>query len=113
MCATLGHPLTSPAPTDADLAEVVKKLKSGADKAAKASEAPAATPSSVAPEPAASEAPSDGEDALPALLSRLDHWLAKHRSRFHKGLLPGATPEQLDALKAQLPCPLPDELRAI
>jgi cell wall assembly regulator SMI1 len=48
---------------------------------------------------------------LPALLARLDAWLKKHRPRFAKTLLPGATPDQLAALERELGRALPDELR--
>jgi cell wall assembly regulator SMI1 len=44
-------------------------------------------------------------------LTRLDHWLKTHRHRYHHGLLPGATPAELDALQAALGRPLPEELR--
>jgi cell wall assembly regulator SMI1 len=49
---------------------------------------------------------------LPALLARLDAWFKKHRRRFAKTLLPGATPHQLAALERELGRALPDELRA-
>jgi cell wall assembly regulator SMI1 len=49
---------------------------------------------------------------LPALLARLDAWFKKHRRRFAKTLLPGATPDQLAALESALGHPLPGELRA-
>jgi cell wall assembly regulator SMI1 len=51
------------------------------------------------------------EQGLPALLARLDAYLAKHRARFAKGLLPGAAPDQLTALEGDLGIALPDELR--
>jgi cell wall assembly regulator SMI1 len=136
-------------PTEADLAEAVKKLKVGAPKAKEAESPPAPAaaakppaPAAPAPAPAAAALtansapapaapahtpapvyapdpahapdhahPSGGE--LPELLTRLDTWLAQHRQRFHKGLLPGATPEQCESLKKQIPCPLPEELRTL
>jgi len=36
------------------------------------------------------------------LLARLDAWLKKHRSRFHKNLQPGISPAELDALGKNL-----------
>ncbi len=51
------------------------------------------------------------EQGLPALLARLDVYLAKHRKRFAKGLLPGAPPDQLALLQSDLGTPVPDELR--
>ncbi len=53
-----------------------------------------------------------GAGRLPALLGKLDAWLHQHRARFAKGLLPGATPDQLAALESALGQPLPDELRS-
>jgi cell wall assembly regulator SMI1 len=114
--AAVGHPVTGAAPTESDLAEVVKKLKAGAEKPGKSSEQAATSEKSVEAAPAPTETPHKAHanaDALPALLARLDHWLAQHRRRFHKALLPGATPEQLAALKAHISCPLPDELRTV
>jgi cell wall assembly regulator SMI1 len=52
-----------------------------------------------------------GGESLTDLLHRLDQWLGKHRSRFHKALLPGATAAECDALRAALGMPLPGELR--
>lgn len=45
------------------------------------------------------------------LLARLDAWLAKHRERYHEALLPGAAPEDLDALSKAVGQPLPTVLR--
>jgi len=44
------------------------------------------------------------------LLSRLDKWLAKNRSRFRKNLQPGASPAELAALGKSLGKPLPPGL---
>src|SRR5437660_12784377 len=44
------------------------------------------------------------------LLSRLDQWLAKHRTRFHKNLRPGGTPADLAALAKSLGKPVPAAL---
>jgi cell wall assembly regulator SMI1 len=51
-----------------------------------------------------------GQD-LPALLKRLDSWLAEHRKEYHAGLRPGASPAKLKALEKALGRALPDELR--
>jgi cell wall assembly regulator SMI1 len=50
---------------------------------------------------------------LSAVLARIDAWLAKHRAGFHRGLRPGATDADCDALAAALGTPLPDELRKL
>jgi cell wall assembly regulator SMI1 len=50
-------------------------------------------------------------DTLPDLLAGVDKWLAKHRKRFVKALLAGATPAACDALQSDLGHALPDELR--
>jgi cell wall assembly regulator SMI1 len=47
------------------------------------------------------------------LLERLERWLAVHRSRYLRGLFPGATAAELDALQAELGFPLPTGLRAL
>jgi cell wall assembly regulator SMI1 len=46
------------------------------------------------------------------LLARLDKWLAEHRPHFHRGLLPGATPAELEGLGQSLGVPLPESLKA-
>jgi cell wall assembly regulator SMI1 len=43
-------------------------------------------------------------------LARVDRWLAAHRQRFHRGLLPGASEADLAALKGALGGPVPAEL---
>ncbi|MCC6419132.1 MAG: SMI1/KNR4 family protein [Gemmataceae bacterium] len=48
-----------------------------------------------------------------ASLARLERWLAKHRPRFLANLRPGATPIELDALRAQLGMELPEGLRTL
>jgi len=50
---------------------------------------------------------------VPALLARLERWSAKHRPEFVRGLLPGASPADLDALQAGLTVPVPEELREL
>jgi cell wall assembly regulator SMI1 len=49
---------------------------------------------------------------VPPLLARLDKWLAAHRAHYQKGLLPGATPGDIDQLEKEIGCLIPDELRA-
>jgi cell wall assembly regulator SMI1 len=56
-------------------------------------------------------APSGGAaPALAGLLGRLDRWLADHRARYHRGLLPGAAREELESLRSALGWPLPPDL---
>jgi cell wall assembly regulator SMI1 len=47
---------------------------------------------------------------LADLLARIDRWLSKHRKRYYKALLPGASPAECEALAKALGRPLPDEL---
>jgi len=47
------------------------------------------------------------------LLARLDRWLAKHRSRFHKNLRPGASAAELVALAKAIGRPVPAALREL
>jgi cell wall assembly regulator SMI1 len=66
-----------------------------------------------AKEPAAEAKPlltAAGGDVT-ALLARLDAWLARHRQRYHEGLLPPASEGELDGLSKVLGKPLPAELR--
>src|SRR5262249_25386453 len=70
----------------------------------KASEEPANKPTHA----------SDSDKKTPelrSLLDRLEHWLAKHRPRFLKGLRPGANEVELHQLEAQLGLTVPEELR--
>lgn len=53
-----------------------------------------------------------GDKVLDAL-RRIDAWLAKHRKRFHAGLLPGTSDADLAALAAALSKPLPEKLRTL
>jgi cell wall assembly regulator SMI1 len=48
-----------------------------------------------------------------ALLSRLDQWLAKNRSRFRKNLLPGASAADIAGLGKSLGKPVPAGLAAL
>ncbi len=49
-------------------------------------------------------------EGLAALLERLEAFLKKHRRRYHRGLRPGATDDELAALAAALGGPVPDPL---
>jgi cell wall assembly regulator SMI1 len=62
-----------------------------------------------------SERPSKPEssDDLAGLLKRLDAWLKKNRKRFHKGLRPGATAQELADLERTLGCAVPADLAAL
>jgi cell wall assembly regulator SMI1 len=44
-------------------------------------------------------------------LIRLDRWLARHRQRYRAGMLPGASPGDLDDLQKKINFSLPDDLR--
>jgi cell wall assembly regulator SMI1 len=57
-----------------------------------------------------SPAPAHAETSVPSLLARVDRWLAAHRARFHRGLLPGAAHGDLSALKESLGGSVPEEL---
>lgn len=50
---------------------------------------------------------------LAQTLARLEKWLAQHRPRYRRALLPGARRPELAALERALGVPLPDELRAL
>src|SRR5262249_55812953 len=47
------------------------------------------------------------------LLKRLEKWLARHRRHFLKGLLPGASPADLEELQKAVGVPLPADLKAL
>jgi cell wall assembly regulator SMI1 len=105
---------TGPA-THEELDDALRTLKGGGDKAhrsRKPAESTAESPATPAPTPApAAAAPPAHGPGLQELLARLDHWLAAHRPRYHQGLRPRATPEELSALQAALGQPVPDDLR--
>jgi cell wall assembly regulator SMI1 len=67
-----------------------------------------ATPAPTETNPAASPRASEG---LRGSLARLGSWLQTHRPQYHKGLLPGATPAELEALQTTLGVQLPEDLR--
>jgi cell wall assembly regulator SMI1 len=50
---------------------------------------------------------------VPALLARLEKWLAQHRPRYLYGLEPGATAQELNTLEAALGGSVPADLRAL
>jgi hypothetical protein len=54
--------------------------------------------------------PSPKPEGLKALLEQLDAWLKKHRRRYHRGLRPGATDDELAALSTALGGALPEPL---
>jgi cell wall assembly regulator SMI1 len=103
------------------MAAAIKAIKAGApkDETAKKSAAPAHTDASVppaqqnAPVSSAPPAPAHAESSVSALLARIDRWLATHRERFHRGLLPGASQADLASLRQALGGSLPDELAAL
>jgi cell wall assembly regulator SMI1 len=127
LCVLAGKPAAGAVPTPEEIAVAVKDLKTGAPKPAKAAAekpaepaaaAPAPTPVPSAPHVTAPQAappvsPSAVSSDLSGLLGRIDRWLHQHRSRFQKGLLPGASQADLDHLQAALGKPLPPELRTL
>ena len=121
LCACAGPAEGAPEPTAEDVAQAVQRLKSGksarpqAAAATTAPDAPAAPSAPAASNSAPAASAPDGRDkpSLPALLSRLENWLSKHRPRFVPALRPGASPAQFEALQSELGCPLPDELRTL
>jgi cell wall assembly regulator SMI1 len=96
------------------LANAIKILKAGGERTSRPAKAEkGATPSAPAEAPPASPPATNSKaEGLAGLLSRLDHWLQAHRPHFYKGLLPGATPEQLSALESALGKPLSQDLHA-
>jgi cell wall assembly regulator SMI1 len=127
VCACAGHPPAGPEPSADELAAAVKALKAGGTARPPAPAAPPATHAGPSGEPQAPPpVPQHGAErstpppsaaarptpaTLPALLERIDRWMAKHRPHVHRALLPGATPADLDALQGALGGTLSDELR--
>jgi cell wall assembly regulator SMI1 len=107
VCHLTGAGQASPAPDD--LAAAVGKLKGGGPSRPNPTPAPAAEKTSSAA-PAPDKPPARD---LTALLGRLDAWLSRHRSGYHKELLPGASAANLEALQAAVGAPVPDELKTI
>lgn len=92
-CASTGTLPVGDAPTAEQLAAALEALHAGAKEHA-------------APQPlAAASSPT-----LKPLLGRLDAWLAKHRARYHEGLVAPASADDLDALAQVLGRPLPSDL---
>jgi cell wall assembly regulator SMI1 len=111
VCAVTGALPTADEPTEQELADALAALKAGARSAVPAAgkaPGPAAGHAAVAPTPLPLSAAAGD---VPSLLARLDDWLAKHRPRYHAGLLPGAGAGDLDALAQVIGKPLPQELR--
>src|SRR5262249_42928327 len=85
--------------------------------ATKASPEPAATatnsPPAAGTAPSAQTTGNESSNDLPALLGRIDRWLAQHRPRFAKALLPGASQEQLETLQRDAGVPVPKELQTL
>jgi cell wall assembly regulator SMI1 len=92
-------------PVADQLAAALAALKGPAAKRAASPPAPAPAPPEQPPAP-----PPSGQPDLPALLGRLDAWLRQHRPRYHAGLRPGASPDDLAALEQALGFSLPPEL---
>jgi cell wall assembly regulator SMI1 len=92
-------------PTPEEAAAAVEALKSGkvVSGAAKGAHEEAHKKDSSPPPAAAGMAP---------LLARLDKLLTAHRAHYHKGLLPGATPADIDHLEKETGCLVTEELRA-
>jgi cell wall assembly regulator SMI1 len=92
-------------PTPDELAAALDSLRKGA--APKPSPPAGRTVESPFPGPESSSVPD-----MARLLARLEKWLAEHRPHFHRGLLPGATPAELENLRQSLGVPLPESLKA-
>jgi cell wall assembly regulator SMI1 len=117
VCAVAGQFASEDPPPDVEMAAALKALKAGAPKEEDGAPAAAAHPD--APVPPAEQgapvsstppAPAHSETSVPALLARVDRWLAVHRPHFHRGLLPGADGAELAALKESLGGSIPDEV---
>jgi cell wall assembly regulator SMI1 len=91
-------------PTPEEAAAAVEAMKAG-----KVLSSTAKAASDEAPKNPSS--PSDTAGLAP-LLARLDKWLGAHRANYLKGLLPGATPADIDQLEKDIGCLVPEELRA-
>ena len=114
VCHLTGAGAQSPSPDEVSAA--LSQLKAGAASRPATPASPAAEKSTSAPSESTTAADAgkpSGNDALSALLQRLDHWLAAHRPGFHKGLLPGASPADLEALQKAIGLPLPEELKTL
>jgi cell wall assembly regulator SMI1 len=83
-------------PTAEDLSRAIETLRKGAP-----------------PKPAGETPAVSGYDRTRALLRRLEHWLAENRRHYLKGLRPGASPADLEALQTDIDTPLPEDLQAL
>src|SRR5262249_50145471 len=120
-------------PSAEEVAETVKRLKSGGG-AAKAEKSEKSGGSEKQAEPQKTgegerkgeaggeteeteEPPSAGnspvKEKIPALLARLERWLTAHRVRYLKNLRPGATPAEFAALEREIGVKVPDDLRTL
>jgi cell wall assembly regulator SMI1 len=115
LCTAVGQEEQDAQPSAEALAQALHRLKNP-PKAKKSQSAPAAAPAEEAPPaaspPAHSAAPRT-EGRLTNLMARVDRWLQQHRPRLARGLLPGATAEQLNQVQQQVGRPLPAELREL
>jgi cell wall assembly regulator SMI1 len=127
VCACAGKPITGDSPPPEVTRAALDALKAGRKEkpAAPAAEpTPPADPPPAGPKATAKHsAPESARGGEPApaappadqsflnILARIDHWLARHRPRFHKALLPGATDADLAGLEGHLGMRLPGELR--
>jgi cell wall assembly regulator SMI1 len=121
VCAVAGQFASEDPPLDAEMAEAIKAIKAGAPKEVPEA-APAAPAHPGAPIPAHEQSapvssspppPARAETSVPSLLARVDRWLAAHRERFHRGLLPGASESDLAALKEAVGASVPEELASL
>jgi cell wall assembly regulator SMI1 len=121
VCAVAGQFASEDPPPDSEMAEALKMIKAGAPKEEPAKEAsaesapahhgaPIPPAEAAAPVSSASPAPAHSENSVPALLARVERWLAVHRERFHRGLLPGASASDIASLKESLGGTVPAEL---
>ena len=105
----------APQPEAHALAEAVERIKAGgtAKKEPKLEPPPEQPPGSV-PAPSAERSSAAGAShEVPALLARLETWLRSYRPCYAGGLFPGASEEDLAALKVSFGADLPDNLVAL
>lgn len=107
-CLLAGSTPAGEEPTAEELNAVVEVLKKGpAEKSAGSAERSTAKPSEPPP-----SAPAE-TSGVTGLLKRLERWLSQHRRRYLEGLLPPASPAELEAVQTALGRPIPDDLRAL
>lgn len=81
------------APSEADVAAALERMRSGKS----------------TPRAATGETAAPAESSMTPMLARLEDWLAANRPRYHQTLRPGATPAEINAIGANLP----DDLRML